>query len=302
MTRFIASRLDLSRLRAIRPDLILNLDYEALLTARLASLSERLPEVDTFDNEYSPLVALQQEDAYRQLLDYALLNDTVRALLPAFATGSDLEHIAARAGIKRLEITPASAGQPASLEDDDTLRMRYFAAFGAPAAGSEDAYVFHTLTAYPAAWHVQCVGPDEHGIPGQVDIVVTAPDGASVPNETLNVINFALNGRAVRPLTDITNVMAAEVVPYTVDLTAHILRGPDPAAIRAEILARLQTITTERYRGGGEVPLAALKAAGFDAGARDVTLASPLVGIPRNPYRSPYCTGITVTVVERLND
>lgn len=302
MTRFIATRLDLSRLQAVKPALILDLDYEALLDARLATLQARLPAVDTLGNEHNPMVALQQEDAYRQLLDYGLLNDRVRGLLAAFASGTDLDHVVARAAISRLVLTRDDAGAPLSYEDDDTLRMRYFASFGAPSAGSDDAYIFNTLTAYPSAHHVYALGPSEHGVPGQVDVVVTAPGGVDVPIPTLDAIRRTLSASNVRPLTDTVNVIAATVAPYTVMLTADILRGPDPVALRDQIVANLQRVTGERYRGGGEVPRAALMSAAFDAGAVSVSMSSPAADIPRAHYTAPFCAAIKLSVQERLGD
>lgn len=302
MTRFIASRLDLSRLRNVRPDLILDLDYEKILQERLDAIKAERPELDAIDLESSPLKILQEQDAYRQLLDYHLLNTTLRGLLPAFSTGVNLEHIAARTGIVRLQIgTKPDTGEPV-WEDDDTFRMRYFASFGAPAAGSEDAYVFAAMTAYPGAWHVNCAGRDEHGIPGQVDIVVTAPGGQPVEEADLIRIARACNTKSVRPLTDQVNVLAAEVLEYEVELLVDIMRGPDPAEVRAAVIARLGQIVAERYRGAGEVPLSALAAAGYDNGAVSVQVVKPAADIPRNHLVAPYAKTITVTVQERLYD
>ena len=301
MTRFLSTRLDLSRLQAIRPAVLLGIDFEALLVERLARLQEELPAVDVLGLETDPLVRLQRVDAYREMLDRHRLNEGFRALLPAFARGTDLDHIALRAGIVRQELVPATASYPAVVEADDALRLRYFAAFGAPAAGSEDAYVFAALTAWPGAWDVRCVGPDEHGQPGAVDVVLTAPEGQAVSTETLSAVSIALNTKSVRPLTDQVSVLATIIVPYAVSLTVEILPGPDPAAVRTDIVARLGAITAERYRGGGEVPLAALAAAGYAAGAVAVSVTSPVASIVRDPYSAPWCSSITVTVTERLN-
>ena len=301
MTRFLSTRLDLSRLQAVRPAVLLDIDFEALLVERLARLQDELPAVDVLGLETDPLVRLQRVDAYREMLDRHRLNEGFRALLPAFARGTDLDHVTLRAGILRQELTPATGSTPATMESDDDLRLRYFAAFGAPAAGSEDAYVFAALTAWPDAWDVRCVGPEEHGDPGSVDVVLTAPEGRPVATETLSAVSAALNAKSVRPLTDRVSVLAATIVPYAVALAIEILPGPDPAAIRADVLARLATITAERYRGGGEVPLAALAAAGYAAGAVTVTVASPSGPIARDPYSAPWCTGMAVTVTERLD-
>jgi len=298
VTRFIATRLDLSRLQAIKPALILDLDYEAILAARLANLQQRLPSVDVLALESDPAVKLQEADAYRELLDKALLNDTVRGLLPAFANGVDLDHVAARAGIERLELVPATSSAPAVMEDDDTLRMRYFASFGAPAAGSEDGYIFAALTAYPGAHDIAVVGPGVHNVPGRIDVVVLAPGGTATPAGALSDVTNACNGKSTRPLTDMVSVVSATIVEFATSLTVRIRRGPDPAAVRTAVLANLVTILADRYRVGGQVPRSALASAGYDAGAVSVEVAGPVSDIPSDPYSAPWCTSTTVTVVE----
>jgi phage-related baseplate assembly protein len=306
---FMSNKLDLSRLPV--PLLILGTQYEALLAARLASLQARLnaaaaatgtDPVDVLTLETEPTVILQQEDAYRQMLDHYLLDARFKGLLPAYAQGSDLDHVASRAGVSRLVITPASGSTPAVMESDASLVMRYLAGFGAPAAGSEDGYVFHARSVYPEAVHVYCLGPAENDTPGQVDVVVTAPLGVTTPGPVRTAIARRLNDPSVRPLTDMVNVIGAAPTNYAVQMVVDVLRGPDPQAVRAQVIRNLQAITTARYRGGGEVQRSALTAAAFDAGAVSVAISQPAEDIPRDPYRAPWCTGITVTVQERLND
>jgi phage-related baseplate assembly protein len=301
MTRFFAKRLDISRLASRKPDLILDLDYEAILAARIARLKQLHPELTAIDLETSAMRILQEEDAYRQLVDLNLLNTTVRGLLPLLSTGVNLDHIAARAAIERLQIGTDDTGNPI-MEDDETFRMRYFASFGAPAAGSDDAYVFAALSTYPTAQHIYCLGPDEHGQPGMVEVVVTAPGGVAVDPARLLEVSRACNADNTRPLTDTVSVLGAEVLPYQIEVTATILPGPDPLAVKADIEAALAKIAIERYRGGGEVPRYVIAAPAANAGAVTVTVQKPVADIVRDPYKAPFCTAITVNVVERLHD
>lgn len=301
--RFVTSRLSLSRLRAIRPALIETIDFEAILAERLADLQVRLPDVDTLGLETEPLVALQQADAYREMLDLARINDKVRGLLAAFATGTDLDHVAALAGMRRLVLTRDENGDPATYEDDETLRMRYFAGFSAPAAGSEDGYIGAALAAYPQAADIVALGPAVHDQPGRVDIVALAPAGGTVPSGTLIAIREACNAKSVRPLTDWIAVLSAIVVPYTVTITAEINAGPDPALFAEAVRATAQATADERYIVGGEVPAAAMTAAAISNGALAATAvfawSGGSGGIPRDPYKAPFATGIVVNVIER---
>ncbi len=270
MTRFLARTLDLTRLQSRKPEVLRDIDFEDLLVEYLARLQEEAPGIDVLALETDPLVRLARVASYRDMLDRQYLNEALKQLLPSYATGANLEQIAARSAILRL------AG-----EDDDTLRMRYFASFGAPAAGSEDAYVFAALTAAPTLWDVRCVGPEEHGEPGKVDVVLTAAGGVATDPAVVLAVGRAINGKSVRPLTDEASALAATVVPYAVSVAAQILPRPRPGRVRADIRARLEAIVAERYRGGGEVPREALSAAAFAAAAPSPRRRQPVLGLDR---------------------
>lgn len=291
MTRFIARTIDQTRLEAVPLRVLRQINFEDELVEWLARLQEELPSVDVLGLETDPLVRQARVSSYRIITDKQYCNEALKQLTAAYATGGNLDHVAARAAILRL------AG-----EDDGTLRMRYYASFGAPAAGSEDAYIFAALTAAPTLYDVRCVGPEEHGEPGKVDVVLTAAGGVATDPAVVLAVGRAINGKTVRPLTDEASALAATVVPYAVSVQAQILPGPDPVAIRADIRARLEAIVAERYRGGGEVPREALSAAAYAAGAVSATVTSPPASIARNPYAAPWCTGIAVSVTERLVD
>jgi phage-related baseplate assembly protein len=125
MTRFTAETLDLSRLPPA--DLVRPLDYEAIVAARVADLKDRLEAADIpFDVdrlETDPGVILQEADAYRELLALQAINDVGRANMLAYATGADLDNLAAvyGGGISRLLV---SAGPPPVYETDERFRRR----------------------------------------------------------------------------------------------------------------------------------------------------------------------------------
>jgi phage-related baseplate assembly protein len=295
--RFVANALDLSRLRGTKPALIRNLDYEVILAAALDGLRARLPDVDAIGLDGEPLTALMEEFAYRILVDYGLLNDTVRDVLPAYATGTDLDHIASLAGIQRLQIGVDADDVPI-MEPDDVLLMRFFAGFSAPAAGSADAYVGAALAAYPTARDIAVLGPGIHDVPGRIDLVLLSQTGEAVPEPTRIAVFKSVSSDSVRPITDFVSVSSATILDYSFTLTVEIPPGPDPDAIEADVTAALDVITGDRFRIGGEVPRAALEAAGYSSGGLIAT-ASAFSPIAHDPYRAPRCTGFTVVVVER---
>ena len=90
------SLIDLSLVKP--PDAIQPVDYEAIRTAMLADLKSRLAAIgidfDVDGLETSPLVVTEEARAYRELYVLQRINDAVRAVLLASASGGDLDQLA----------------------------------------------------------------------------------------------------------------------------------------------------------------------------------------------------------------
>lgn len=299
----VAPTIDLSSLPA--PTVIEALDYEARLAARMASLTARFTaagiEYDVGALEFDPALLLQEEDCYRELQDRARINDAVRAVLPAFARGADLDAIALRAGVTRLTLTPATADTPAVMESNEHLLQRYLAAFGRPAAGSIDGYVYAAVTARPELHDVAVLGPETHGLPGRVKVVLLAANGAAVTPEQIEAVAAACNGKSVRPLTDQVIVQAAEFVDYAVTATLQVPIGPDPNIVKQAALASFNTYAALRYRVGAAspdhsgIPANAIAGALYVPNVMRVVLTAPLADIAVAPHQAPRLVGLNVT-------
>lgn len=103
--------IDLSKLPA--PQLIEELDYEAILSEMRKKLCELLPEWTGYELESDPANKVLEVAAYREMLLRQRVNEASRGVLIAFAQGSDLDHLAAFYPEKRLE--GASAVFPARI-------------------------------------------------------------------------------------------------------------------------------------------------------------------------------------------
>lgn len=103
--------IDLSKLPA--PQLIEELDYEAILQEMRKKLRELLPEWTGYELESDPANKVLEVAAYREMLLRQRVNEAARGVLIAFAQGSDLDHLAAFYPEKRLE--GASAVFPARI-------------------------------------------------------------------------------------------------------------------------------------------------------------------------------------------
>ncbi len=87
--------IDLSQLPA--PDVVEELDFETILAERKATLISLYPEegqdavARTLALESEPIVKLLQENAYREVIWRQRVNEAARAVMLAYASGSDLD-------------------------------------------------------------------------------------------------------------------------------------------------------------------------------------------------------------------
>jgi phage-related baseplate assembly protein len=89
----MSNLIDLSKLPP--PELIEELDYEAILAEMRNKLRELLPEWTGYELESDPANKVLEVAAYREMLLRQRVNEAARGVMVAFATGSDLDHLAA---------------------------------------------------------------------------------------------------------------------------------------------------------------------------------------------------------------
>lgn len=282
------------------PEAIRGLSYTAIKAERLASLTARFAAAglpyDAAALEGDAAVVLQEEDAWRELLDKAAINDAVRAVLPAYATGANLDAIAARANVERLVLAPADpvTGAAAVRESDAALLSRYLASFAAPAAGSVSGYVSRALTAWPAARDVHVYRSAIAGAP-RVNVVVLAAGATPAPAAAVAAIHARLHEPDAAPLTDAVSVRAATLVPWSYRARIAVRPGPDPAVVIEGARAALLRFGEERYRIAAEVPANAPASALYGPNVIRVTpLDDPFPGVPAAPDAAPYLAGVVL--------
>lgn len=285
---------NLSQLPA--PNVVEALDFETIFAAMLADLQAR-DAVFTALVESDPAYKILQVAAYRELLLRARVNDAARAVMLAFATGSDLDHIGANFGVARLVTNPGnpSAVPPVAptLETDDAFRARIqLSPEGYTTAGSEGSYVFHALGASGSVKDAQAVSPE----PGDVTVYVLAQSGdGTAPPELLATVAEALNAERVRPMTDRLTVLSATIVPYTIDAELVLFPGPDADVVRQAALTAVTAYAEAQRRLGYDVTLSGLYAALHQPGVQRVNLTEPPATVAIDSGEASHCTGITLT-------
>lgn len=292
ITGAIADTLDLSRLPA--PTVVEQLSFETICSAMIADLKARLPSFDTI-LESDPVVKLIEVCAYRELLLRQNFDDRAKSLMTAYATGADLDQLAAIVGVGRLTITPAdpSTNTSAVLESDDELRQRIVLAPEAfSVAGPELAYVYHARSAHPDVLDASATSP----VPGQVVVTILSRLGDGTPtSDILSAVEDAVNADSVRPLTDNVIVQAVTVLPFQIDAQIYTFEGPDSGVVMATAEANLTAYLAASRLIGRDITFSALNAALNTEGVQRVEFTTPTATIAIDDVSVANCTAINVT-------
>lgn len=287
--------IDLSLLAA--PDIVETLDYEEILSAMIADLTERDPSFTALV-ESDPAYKILEVAAYRELLIRQRVNDAARAVMLAYATGSDLEHLGALFGVERLVVDPGDPDAvppvPPTYESDDRLRQRIQLAIESlSTAGPVDAYRYHALSADADVLDVSVTSPSA----GQVLVTVLSAEGDGTPDQDLlDAVEAALTDRSIRPLTDQVTVQAAAIVNFEVTAELTLYEGPDAEVVRQAAEDAVKAYVDENHRLGRDITLSGLYAALHQPGVMKATISAPAADVTVQETEASWCTAVTVTV------
>lgn len=301
MTTF-STTVDLSQLPA--PKLVEELDVEVIYDAMVADFLDRwaerriarpeLPEITVLNLETDPIAVAFEVAAAREVKVRARVNDAAKSNLIAFATGSDLDQIAANINVQRLVVQPATTDTPAVMESDERLRRRILLKAEAfSGAGPAGAYVYYALTADPTLRDATAVSL----APGNVTVTLMASAANPVPtNGQLVAVALALSADDIRPLTDVVSVLGPATVDETIDAELTIYPGPDGNIVRQKALAQLNAFLAENAYLGRNLPVSAIYSRLHVEGVMSVKLNSPTQDVVIGPREAVRITSVSVTV------
>lgn len=203
------------------PAVIEPLSFETIFSQLQTEFQSRYPDYSALLAS-DPAVKLLEVAAYREVLLRNRINAAAKASLLAFASGSDLDHLAAFYGVTRL-----------MEETDEALRLRTRQRIiGFANAGGAAHYRYWALSASPDVADVEVDSPE----PGRVRISVLAKgEEETVPDAVLEAVRAVVLRDDIRVLTDTVEVVAAELLPVTV--TARIWLYPDTPLAAFEAIA-----------------------------------------------------------------
>ncbi|MHA6196814.1 baseplate assembly protein [Pseudomonas wadenswilerensis] len=290
------SIVDLSALPA--PQVLEDLDFEEIFQADLETFKSHMGDSWTAQLESDPVTKLLEVGAYRTLLNRARVNDAAKALLLAYAKGSDLDQLAANVQLRRLVVRAADPNSvpPTEeiLEEDDALRERIELVYeGLTTAGPRNSYILHARNASGQVADATAESPS----PAMVDVTVLSFDdkGAASAGLLAQVAAY-LNDDEVRPVADRLIVRSAEILPYRIEAVLHMVgNGPENEATLAECRRRLQAWINPRRRLGLEVARSGIDAQLHISGVARVELVG-WQDIRPTKGQAAWCEGFTVTL------
>ena len=207
------------------PAVIEPLSFETIFSELQTEFQSRYPDYSALLAS-DPAVKLLEVAAYREVLLRNRINAAAKASLLAFATGNDLDHLAAFYGVTRLID-----------ETDEALRLRTRQRIiGFANAGGAAHYRYWALSASPEVADVEVDSPE----PGRVRISVLAKgEEQTVSDAVLDAVRAVVLRDDIRVLTDTVEVVPAVLIPITV--AARIWLYPDtPMAAFDAIEARFK--------------------------------------------------------------
>ena len=295
------AEIDLTSLPA--PDAIELLDFETIFERKKAALIELCPDetrasiAATLELESEPLTIDLQQQAYQELLLRQRINEATAANMLALAAGSDLDHIAARAGLERKLIAPAQpeADPPAEAvwETDKALRRRVqLHPEKYAAAGPGAAYVAHALDAHADVADARAV----RAAAGTVRVFIKSHSGSGEPEAAvIAAVQHYLSGEARRPLCDTVEVQGGRAKTVAVTYRTTYEDGPDKTLVAAKQRQDLEAVLSSNSGLGVTVALSKIIGALDVAGAHKVELISPGADIVCADHEFIRISAITAT-------
>ena len=294
---------DLKKLPA--PKVVQELSYETLLAQRKDKFLS-LQETDELREhwqarlqlESEPVVKLLEENAYLELLLRTNINESAKAVMLAYATGSDLDQLGALFGVTRLIIqaedlksTPPS---PAKYEDDERFRTRIQMSLeGLTTAGSRASYEFHALSTSAKIKDVDVTSPTA----GTVKVAILSTEGqGTADSDLINAVKAQLNAEHIRPLTDTVLVESAVILPYEIQATITLYPTVLESVVMANINQAIANYANKQHLLGIDITLSGIYAALHQEGVQNVKLTQPLADLIVQPNQAAYCSQIQINV------
>lgn len=294
---------DLKKLPA--PKVVQELSYETLLTQRKEKFLS-LQESDEMRRhwqarlqlESEPVVKLLEENAYLELLLRTNINESAKAVMLAYATGSDLDQLGALFGVTRLilqaEDLKSNPPTTAKYEDDERFRTRIQMSLeGLTTAGSRASYEFHALSTSAKIKDVDVTSPTA----GTVKVAILSTEGqGTADGDLIKAVKEQLNAEHIRPLTDTVLVESAVILTYEIQATITLYPSVLESVVMGNVNQAITSYVNKQHSLGIDITRSGIYAALHQEGVQNVKLTKPMDDLIVQPHQAAYCTQIQVSL------
>lgn len=263
------------------PKVIEDIDYEALVTIYKEQVLSKNPDLARALNlEQSPTNIILEAEAYGEMIVRARVNAAARAVMLPFATGSDLDVLAAFYNVARLPlVNPARdfITHPEDWESDERFRRRTQDSVESfTTAGSAGAYIFHGKSADVTIRDVSAMMTK----PGEVLVTVMNSGNDPVPTTAqLDAVRARLMMPNIKPLTTVIRVVPVTKISVNLKATVTLYPGPDAGLVMNDIQNALTKLRDRIGLLGRDLTRSSLFASLTQEGVLDVDLISPVADI-----------------------
>ncbi len=228
------------------PSVVEEISYEAIVQRQKDKFQElweavrvsypELPDYDVSMLETDPAMIIIEAESYRELLMRARTNDAARANLLRWATGADLDNLAADHGVVRLEG-----------ESDERLKQRIVLADqGRSTAGPEEWYEYHAMSVDIDVAEAKVYKP---GAGPEISVAILSVSNGGVASPALlSDVETALTAKGVRGMNDVLSVVAA--AQATVNITYNVWLLPEASEA---ILDTLEDVLRDAWAAEGGI-------------------------------------------------
>ncbi|RBO90515.1 baseplate assembly protein [Pseudochrobactrum asaccharolyticum] len=214
-----------------QPEVIETLDYNKIYAeevedfkARWEIVREKYPELPPYNVEMletDPASILLGVDAYRDLMLRGRINSAAKANLVAFATGSDLDHLAAFYGVVRM-----------TGETDDSFRDRLLIEIKGRSTGGSS--YWYAAAARRADVRIKSVVVYRERVLPVIHIAVLSSENGGIPDQAmLDAVKAIVTSDQVRLVNDTIIVEAAVSSPTDIEADIWLLPNTTSAVIEA---------------------------------------------------------------------
>lgn len=292
------------------PNVLEPLDFEGEVTRLRAEIAAKFspdhPVQVALTLESEPINKVIEVLAYRYVLKIAEINRKARALMLAFATEGDLDHIGVtyyrlERKLIQAEDKTAIPPKPAIYESDEDYRYRLALSVEAMTmAGSAGSYEFHALSASPEVHSVTVYSPEptvvDVYLAGQIDgdVLEQANKTVGVSQQAVTDVYNALIADDVRPLTDLVRVQSATAKAYRIDAVVYVKNGISPQLILAQGMTALRAYLTDNFKPNARVATSRIIGALDVTGVSRIDLTEPKADVLTAIGEVAHCVGYNI--------